>query len=142
MTHAQLALLHLAKRQLKLHEDDYRAILKSVGGVESAKQLDAAGFEAVMRYFHKCGFESTWRKRNYGDRAGMASMRQLNLIRELWREYTGADDEAALNKWLVRTCKASALRFLTPGAARTAITGLKTMLARQADSNSKPPLAG
>jgi hypothetical protein len=132
MTPSQLALLHVAKKRLGFDDETYRAILHKLGGVESAKDLDADGFEAVMRYFNRCAFESSWSKRNYGDRPGMASPRQVNLIRELWREYTGGIDEAGLNKWLERTCKLSSLRFLTPQAAQAAITGLKKMAARAA----------
>ena len=132
MTPSQFALVRVAKKQLGLDEDTYRAILKTHGGVQSTKDLDAAGFEAVMRHFNKCGFESTWRKRNFGERPGMASPRQVELIRQLWIEYTGKSDEAGLNAWLDRTTKASALRFLTASAAQKSITGLKKMIARRA----------
>lgn len=146
MTPNQLSVIHLAKKQLGLDDDTYRAVLKTHGGVESSKDLDAAGFEAVMRYFKRCGFESTWRKRNFGDRTGMASARQVDFIRKLWRKLTGGDDEAALNKWLKRTGKVDALRFLTPDAARKAITGLHKMAGRKAmvaaDRGGDPPPAG
>jgi len=132
----QLALIHLAKKQLGFEDDMYRAILYKLGGVESAKDLDAAGFKAVMEYFNSWGFKSTWRERTYGDRDGRASPRQVELIRKLWREYSGGDDAAALNKWLERTCKLSALAFLTPQAAQKAITGLKKMIARKSAATS------
>lgn len=141
ITTSQIALIHVAKKQLGLDDDMYRAILQIHGRVESSKDLDAAGFEAVMRYFNKCGFKSTWRELTYGDRPGMASPRQVKRIRALWREYSGADDGAALNKWLERTCKLSALAFLTPKAAQDAITGLKIMTARATakPSDTFPP---
>lgn len=107
-------------------------LLQKLGGVESAKDLDAEGFKAVMEYFNSFGFKSTWRARTYGERAGMASPRQIELICGLWRDYTGSDDSAALNRWIERTCKLSALAFLTPKAAQAAITGLKKMTARTA----------
>jgi hypothetical protein len=132
ITTAQLALIHVAKKRLGLDDDSYRAVLKNHGGVESAKDLDAAGFEAVMHHCSNCGFKSPWKKKNYGDRPGMASPRQVQFIRDLWREYTGGDDEAGLNRWLERTCKLSALAFLTPPAAQAAITGLKKMTQRGA----------
>lgn len=58
MTGKQLALLHVAKRALRFDDDVYRAILKIHGGVESSKDLDAAGFEKVMAHFTACGFRS------------------------------------------------------------------------------------
>lgn len=128
---SQIAVIHIAKKQLGFEDDMYRAILQKLGGVESAKDLDAAGFKTVMEYFNSFGFKSTWRERTYGERAGMASPRQVEMILKLWNEYTGADDRHALNKWLERTCKVSALAFLPSKAAQAAITGLNKMIARR-----------
>ena len=131
MTAQQLKVIHVAKRQLGFDDDVYRSVLKIHGGVESAKQLDAAGFDRVMTYFKRQGFRSTWSTRNFGDRPGMASPRQIKLIRDLWRQFTGQDDETALNHWLERSFKVSALRFLPAQDAQKAITGLKHMSARR-----------
>lgn len=51
----QLALIHLAKSQVKMSEEDYRAALREVG-VESSKDLDRKGFEALMRKMTAEGF--------------------------------------------------------------------------------------
>jgi len=134
MTPKRLALLRVAHKQLGFDEDTYRAILLKFGGVESAKDLDEEGFAAVMRYFTSWGFRSTWTQRTYGNRPGRASPRQVALIKALWREFSGADDEAALNRWLERSFKVSALRFATPADAHKAIGGLRAMLARKAES--------
>lgn len=133
---SQIALVHVAKKKLGLPEDVYRAILLRHGGVESAKDLDAAGFNAVMLYFWRCGFKSDWMKRTYGNRAGMATAPQVRLIKDLWRDYTGQDDERALDRWLDRSFHITALRFATPDIARNAITGLKKMIARKGQSGA------
>ena len=70
---------------------------------------------------------------NYGERPGMASFAQLELIRTIWREYThGTGTEASLCKWLERSFKITSLRFLTMTDARKAITALKPMKSRAA----------
>lgn len=130
MSPKQIALIHVAKKRLGLDDDMYRAILYKLGGVMSAKDLNAAGFEAVMEYFTACGFRSDWTHRTFGRRPGMASPAQVDLIKSLWSEYTGRDDEAALNKWLERSFHVSALRFLPASMAQKAITGLKRMKSR------------
>lgn len=130
-TPKQIAVVHLAKKQLGMDEEMYRTVLKLHGGVTSAADLDARGFERVMAYFTACGFRSTWTKRTYGERAGMASPRQVELIRELWRQWAGADDEKGLNAWLERSFHVSALRFLPASTVGKAITGLKVMAARK-----------
>lgn len=47
----KLALVHVVKKELGLSDADYRCILKRVAGVESARDLDGAGFRRLMRYF-------------------------------------------------------------------------------------------
>ncbi len=132
LTGKQIALLHIAAQQLGLDDETYRAVLIAYGGAASAKELSQAGFKAVMAYFTNCGFRSTWTKRTFGNRPGRASPSQVELIRQLWHQYAGSDDETALNKWLHRSFHASALRFLTPPNAGKAIEGLKAMIARKA----------
>jgi hypothetical protein len=55
----QLALIHVAKKQLGLSEEEYREILKSQGGTESAKFLDEFGVDRILRFFHTLGFKQT-----------------------------------------------------------------------------------
>lgn len=128
----QIGLIHVAAKQLALPEDTYRAILRQHGGVGSAGDLDPLGFERVMAYFNALGFRSTWMRRTYGERRGMASPRQVNLIRHLWRDWSGGDDEAAIGKWLDGHFGVAALRFVTSEVAQKAITALRQMARRKA----------
>ena len=127
LSRRQITLLHTAKSKLGLSETEYRSALVHLAGVESATELDQAGFELLLAYFEYCGFAPLDRRGpDYGKRPGMASFAQLELIRTLWREFTrgayGGEDE--LNSWLLRSFKVSSLRFLTAEAVRKAITGL------------------
>lgn len=131
LTPKQLGLLAVARKRLGLEEEDYRAILREVAGVESARDLDYIGFERVMVRFKQLGFESTWSKRTFGRRHGMATPSQIDTIRAMWSSFSGSDDEAPLNAWLKRTCKVSALRFLDADGAHKAINGLRAMNARK-----------
>ncbi|MEM7428012.1 MAG: regulatory protein GemA [Pseudomonadota bacterium] len=130
-TAKQIAVVHLAAKELGLDDDTYRAVLKRWGGVTSSKDLDQGGFEKVMAYFTACGFRSTWTRRTFGKRPGRASPAQTDLIRKLWREWSGDDDELALNAWLDRSYHIAALRFVTPEIAKKAIEGLKIMVRRK-----------
>lgn len=133
----QLSLIHVAKAQLGLEDEDYRAILKRFGGVESSAKLEQPGFLRVMDAFTRLGFRSDFTKRNFGVRAAMASAKQVGMIRDLWREYTGGEGtDATLGKWLERQWKVSALRFLSAEHAPKAITALKAMKAKK--SRAKP----
>lgn len=131
----QLALIHVAQTKLGISDAAYRSALVEIAGVTSSKELDSAGFDAMMGYFEWLGFEpGKPRGQDFGARPGMASFAQLELIRALWAEYTrfsyGGEDE--LNKWLARSFKVSSLRFLSKRAAQRTITALKAMKARAA----------
>ncbi|WP_316154743.1 regulatory protein GemA [Cupriavidus sp. BIC8F] len=53
---AILAKIHVAKKQLAMEDDVYRAMLQSVSGVQSAKDLTVAQAEKVLAHLRKCGF--------------------------------------------------------------------------------------
>ena len=128
----QLALVHIAKKQLGLTEEAYRSILYHLGDVETSKDLDQVGFELVMQYMAALGFRSEFTDKFYGYRPGMATPAQVTLIRRLWDEYTdGVGSDLTLGKWLARTFKTAALRFVTRAQGRKAITALKAMKARK-----------
>ncbi|MFB2553220.1 phage protein GemA/Gp16 family protein [Ensifer soli] len=93
ITNKQIALLHVAKKQLGLDDDTYRAILARYGRCESAADLTQPGFTAVVKYFTAMGFRSTWTQRTYGYRPTMATPAQVDLIRSLWRKYLCQPDE-------------------------------------------------
>lgn len=130
----QNAILHVAKSKLRLSDEIYRTALAQIAGVTSSTELDQAGFEAMMGFFEYCGFRPLDRRGpSYGERPGMASFAQIELIRALWAEYTrGRAGEEELTKWLLRSFKLSSLRFLTAEVAPKVITALKSMKARAA----------
>jgi len=51
-----LALIHIAKKQLGMDDDVYRDMLWAVARVRSAKDLDHAGRAKVMDHLRRCGF--------------------------------------------------------------------------------------
>ena len=53
-----LAQIHIAKVQLGLDDDTYRAMLWGVARVRSAKDLDHAGRAKVLAHLKACGFKS------------------------------------------------------------------------------------
>ena len=132
---AQITILHVAKSKLAMDDDTYRSVLAKCAGVTSSTELDVAGFTAVMGFFEYCGFApKSATGANYGNREGMATYAQLELIRTLWLETTRTQalDEPAMNKWLVRCFKVSSLRFLTKATAPRVITALKSWKSRAA----------
>ena len=133
LSRPQKAILHVAKAKLAWSDDDYRSALVRIAGVTTSSDLDQEGFEAMMGFADYCGFRPLAKGApRYGDRSGMATFAQLELIRELWRELhdQAACDDEALTGWLLKYHKVSSMRFLTLEAARKVIVALKAWKAR------------
>lgn len=133
LTRPQTSILHVAAPKLKLDDETYRMVLARIAGVETSKDLDQAGFEAVMGFADYCGFRPLGKGApRYGNRPGMATFAQIELIRELWRELHDQDmcDDEALTGWLLKYHKVSSTRFLTLEAARKCIVALKAWKSR------------
>lgn len=86
VTNSQLALIHVAKKELALADEDYRSLLELHGGVTSAKHLTLEGFERVMKRLEQLGFQSSNiasrqpKHRPYQDADGVPYPAQLKMI--------------------------------------------------------------
>lgn len=133
----KVRLIHVARRQLGLTEEDYRSILGLYGGVKRSAELDGPGFTAVMARFEQLGFRSTSPRRPLPARVGMASQGQSSLIRQLWAESTDDEGtEAGLGKWLEKVFKVSSIRFVTAELAPKVISGLRSMKTKRKASKA------
>jgi phage gp16-like protein len=54
---ASLAKIHIAKKQLGLDEETYRAMLLQHGGASSSKDLTIIGAAKVLAHLERCGFK-------------------------------------------------------------------------------------
>lgn len=52
-----LAKIHVARKQLGMTEDDYRAMLWTQGRVKTSSDLDHAGRQRVLDHLKACGFK-------------------------------------------------------------------------------------
>ncbi len=64
-TPLELKLIHMAYRQAGLDEEQYRMVLRSVAGVESAKALSQTDLENVMAVFEDSGFRHAGKPEDY-----------------------------------------------------------------------------
>ncbi len=124
---AKKSVIHVAKHQLHMADEDYRALLQRAAGVNSSAELDESGFEAVMAEFERLGFRSTKGRAPAGHREGMATPAQIGKIQGLWKEYSGSDDDLRLGRWLEKHFHVSHLRFLEGWRAGKCIAVLEKM---------------
>ncbi len=61
----ELAKIHIAKKELGMDDDTYRAMLMQVAGVSSSKDLTATGRAKVLEHLKASGFKGnkTYKKR-------------------------------------------------------------------------------
>lgn len=126
---ADLAAIHLLKKQLGQTDDEYRDLMATVcGGVRSAADLDAAGRARFRSHLEKCV------KANGGHAAPARKRRPLRpheaKLWSLWMQL--ADDGLvaqrtmkALNAWCKRMTGVDDIGFLNAPQQRLAIEGLK-----------------
>ncbi len=143
LSRKQLALIHIAKKELNLTDDYYRMMLQRVGGVDSSKDLNYPGFRKLMRLFRDLGWKGTGQRDEYRSVKGerMVSPGQIKKIWKLWFLWVGDGNPTAkqqLRKFLFARFKVSDVRWLTYKKAYQVIEAIKAMLARRdADARTK-----
>jgi hypothetical protein len=131
-----LAKIHIAKKQLGMDEDTYRAFLKGLTGKDSAKAMDPGEHTRVIREMERMGFTPTVRpgaKRfdELGLRSGMPSPGTLRMIEALWHQVSRANDEKlALRRFLFKHYGVDDIKFLDFDSAEKAKEALKSMAYR------------
>lgn len=128
MSHpAMLAKIHIAKKELRLQDGEYRALLQRVAKVESAKDLSDRAAAAVIAEFKRLGWAPKESTRPPAERA------DVRKIYALWGAlHAGPLDREALRAWVKRRFEVSAPEFLKPPQAREAIEQLKAWQKRVA----------
>lgn len=142
---ADLAKIHIAKKDLALDDETYRYVIREVGGAGSGSSADltSLGRARVLQHFKSKGWKARRRAEAATRRATpagavMASDGQIGLIRSIWIQMADAGvikdrSEQALRRWIRSTTRKyhpqkagySAPEFLPERAAQHVIEQLK-----------------
>ena len=131
-----LARIHIARRDLGLDEETYRAVLSRIGGRPSARDLDTRALAAVLAEFRRLG----WRPKA----PPSAEPPRVAKARALWRAgyHLGVvrdPSDAALRAFVKRQAGLDSERWLTGAAeARRVVEALKSWLSREAGVRWQP----
>lgn len=125
-----LAAIHVAKKDIRLEDDDYRAMLRSEGGVDSARDLDPRGAGRVMLWFENHGFKRDARKGTSGDRRPIVLKARALWISLYQLDEVGNRRDQALDAFAKRITGKETLRFATNGEAGKVVEALKAWLGR------------
>lgn len=135
---SKLKLVQIAKRDLRMADDDYRALLLRVAGVNSSSDLTLEGFNTVMAEFNRLGFVSTKSKRKPKGAGGTApnhpTPAQWRLIEERAKHvgYGGLEDPRFI-AWVKPRGKVEHPRFLDNAGAQRVIAALGNWIERKAE---------
>jgi len=131
MSNAQLAQIHIAKKELQMEDADYRAMLARVAGKTSSKDMTSVERQKVIAEFRRLG----WKPENKGEWKQPSSSKQ---VRKVWAI---AKDLDRLGFWVLPWRKGLAALvkketgidnpdWLTPAKANQVIEMLKSIQAR------------
>lgn len=126
---ADLAKIHIAKKDLNLAEDEYRNILRTVGRKDSSKDLDYAGRRRVLDHFVTCGWAPT------KPDSELAKFPEGRLALHLWGELKKQGKvrdgrHQALENFLCKTAGVAHIRFIPPSDMHRLVDQLKAWEAR------------
>lgn len=138
ITKEQITIIHVAKSQIKMDDEEYRSLLQSVCKVNTAKEIRTKqDFIALMRAFEKLGFKSRKIVDNLSSRQrlsdGTITPFQKDFIERLWQKVT-RNPEAwrdSLNAFLLARFFAQDVDALGGNKATRVIEALKSMLTKK-----------
>jgi phage gp16-like protein len=128
---AMLAKVHVAKKQLGMDDDSYRAVIKRVTGFDSAGYASVAELERILAEFKRLGFKSA---------SSISGKPWVRKIYAIWKDLAPLLDDATdatLAAFVVRQTHSDSNpegiakpEWLDPKEATKVIQGLQGWLAR------------
>lgn len=123
-----VAIMHIAKAQLGLTEDEYRDTLERETGKRSAKDMSEVERKKVVAAFRRAGFTPRQKRKS-------AAKGYVRLLFALWRSCAGKGvikdgSRQALRAFVEKRAGVSDPEFLTYDQASPLIEALKKMEAR------------
>lgn len=113
-----LKILHVARRELGLDEDTWRALLARVTGKESLRAMDAGERRRVLEALKRQGFAMRPRAGGAGRVARPSDKRYIRLIHALWRE---CHERGIIGNGSREALRAFCHRFVAHGEAKVAV---------------------
>lgn len=137
-----IKLIHVARRELRMADEDYRAMLMAMpalGGKTSSADLGVKGLELVLKALQAKGFKIRVKGPNTAAKAPsrkMADDAQSKLIRHLWLQLKNMGvlrnpSEEALAHYVKRITGIEDLHWLNNRQATSVIESLKSWVERE-----------
>lgn len=131
---ADLAKIHIARKQLAMDDETYRALLREIAGVDSSAALDFHGRFKVLERLKTLGFRAKTTSSKKTHR--MSKDGHIRKIQALWLDMARLkivrDESAkALDSYVKRLTSVQSVHWLSGSQANTVIEALKNWQKRE-----------
>lgn len=128
---ANITLIHIAKGQLRMNDDEYRAMLFNITGKESSKDITDLQAIKVLNHFESLG----WVQKGKGGAWAPSEDKQIRMIFYLWGQLHKAGkikepSKLGLRHYVKRMTGSDALEWLTKDQKSEVIEDMKKWLER------------
>ncbi len=128
-----LAMIHIAKKQLSIDEDDFRGMCRRVTGKDSTRAMSEKERGMVVDHLKNAGFKPAFKGRSKPLEGQFAKVLQAFWISAWNLGIIRSREDKALIAFVKRQTHIDHVRFLKDaGEARKVIEALKSMMKREA----------
>ena len=108
-----IQLIHIAKSQIGLSDEDYRAVLESTAKKTSCSEMTLFELNEVLKAMKKLGFKVKKLETREEEIGWDASKAQMDYIKGMWELVARDKSDRALYKFIKRITGADHPRFMT-----------------------------
>ena len=124
-----IQLIHIAKSQIGLSDEDYRAVLESTAKKTSCSEMSLFELNEVLKAMKKLGFKVKKLETREEEIGWDASKAQMDYIKGMWERVARDKSDRALYKFIKRITGADHPRFMTAKDSQKVIIALRKMMA-------------
>lgn len=123
-----IQLIHIAKSQIGLSDEDYRAVLESTAKKISCSEMTLFELNEVLKAMKKLGFKVKKLETREEEIGWDASKAQMDYIKGMWERVARDKSDRALYKFIKRITGADHPRFMTAKDSQKVIIALRKMM--------------
>ena len=123
-----IQLIHIAKSQIGLSDEDYRAVLESTAKKSSCSEMSVFELNEVLKAMKELGFKVKKMETREEEIGWDTSRAQMDYIRGMWELVARDKSERALYRFIKRITDADHPRFMGAVEAQKVILALRKMM--------------
>ena len=123
-----IQLIHIAKSQIGLSDEDYRAVLESTTKKTSCSDMSLFELDEVLKAMKKLGFKVKKLETKDNEIGWDASKEQMDYIKGMWELVARDKSDRALYKFIKRITGADHPRFMRSVDSQKVIVALRKMM--------------